>query len=319
VVDIPFGGAKGGIAVDYALLSENEKERLTKKYAVILRNDIGQDKDIPAPDVNTGEREMVWILDACRMNQGVYDRGIVTGKPVGMGGSKGRVAATGRGAVFCIEEAAKRLGIKLGGASAAVQGFGNVGQHAGGFLADDGVKVVAVSDSKTAVHLPTGLNIPELRKHKAATRGVAGFPGARPMDRDAVLELDVDILVPAALENSITTDNVDRVKARLIAEAANGPTTPLADDRLALRGAIVIPDILCSAGGVVVSYFEWVQNRQEFYWSADQVDRELHRIIAEAFANVADLADRSRCTLREAAYRIAIGRVAKAMVSRGSQ
>jgi glutamate dehydrogenase/leucine dehydrogenase len=319
VVDIPFGGGKGGIAVDYARLSEGEKERLTKKFAIILRNDIGQNKDIPAPDVGTGEREMTWMLDAWRMTHGVYDRGVVTGKPVGIGGSKGRSSATGRGVIFCIEEAARRFGLKLAGSTAAVQGFGNAGQHAAGFLEDDGVKVVGVSDSRSAIYNPRGLSIPDLRKHKTKTGSVAGFAGSKAIARDSVLELDVDILVPAALENSITGDNVDRVKAPLIAEAANGPTTPVADDRLAARGVHVIPDILCNAGGVTVSYFEWVQNRQEYYWSAEEVDKRLRKVMAEAFANVADTAEKYKCTLREAAYRIAIERVAKAMVSRGSQ
>ncbi|MFB3893026.1 MAG: Glu/Leu/Phe/Val dehydrogenase [Phycisphaerae bacterium] len=319
VVDIPFGGGKGGIAVDYAKLTDGEKERLTKKFAVILCNDIGQDKDIPAPDVGTGEREMTWMLHAWRMTHGAYERGIVTGKQVGMGGSQGRTAATGRGAVFCIEEAARRFGMKLEGATAAVQGFGNAGQHAAGFLADDGVKVVAVSDSRSAVYNAQGLSIPLLREHKARTGSVARFAGAKPIERDSVLEQDVDILVPAALENSITSGNVDRVKARLVAEAANGPTTPVADDRLAKRGVHVIPDILCNAGGVTVSYFEWVQNRQEFYWPAEQVDKQLHQVMTDAFDNVADTAQKHKCTLREAAYRIAIERVARAMVSRGSQ
>ena len=319
VVDIPFGGAKGGIACDYAALSDAEKERLTKKFAVILGNDIGQEKDIPAPDVGTGEREMTWIMDASRMAHGTYTRGIVTGKPVGIGGSEGRASATGRGTVFCIEEAARHFKLKLRGATAAVQGFGNAGQHAAEFLVADGVKVIAASDSKSAILKPTGLNVAALIKHKEKTGRVAGFPGAREIDHDAVLEQKVDILVPAALENSITAANVDGVKAKLVAEAANGPTTPQADDRLAARGIHVIPDILCNAGGVTVSYFEWVQNRQEYYWSAEEVDKVLHRTMTKAFANVAATARKHKCTLREAAYRVAIERVALAMVRRGTQ
>jgi glutamate dehydrogenase/leucine dehydrogenase len=319
VVDIPFGGAKGGINVEYAKLSEGEKERLTKKYAIILCDDIGQEKDIPAPDVGTGAREMAWILDAWRMIHGDYHRGVVTGKPIGIGGSQGRTSATGRGTVFCIEEAAKRYRLKLRGSTAIVQGFGNAGQYAATFLVKDGVKVIAVSDSGSAIHNARGLDIDKLRKHKDKTGKVADFPGSRAVQRDAILELKADILVPAALENSITTENVERIQARVIAEAANGPTTPLADARLAERGIHVIPDILCNAGGVTVSYFEWVQNRQEFYWSAEQVDKELHAVMTKAFANVAQTAEQHKCTLREAAYRIAIERVAQAMVSRGTQ
>ncbi|NIA22475.1 MAG: hypothetical protein GWP05_11040 [Anaerolineaceae bacterium] len=319
VVDIPFGGAKGGIAVNYQSLSDSEKERLTKKYAVILRNDLGQEKDIPAPDVGTGEREMTWIMDAWRMTHGVYQRGIVTGKPVGVGGSEGRRSATGRGAIFCVEEAAKQLGVKLAGATAAVQGFGNAGQHAATFLADDGARLVAVSDSRAAVYSSKGLDIAALIKHKNETGRVADFPGSEAIDRDSLLELEVDVLVPAALENSITSDNAERIKATIVAEAANGPTTPAADDVLAGKGITVIPDVLCSAGGVTVSYFEWVQNRQEFYWPAEQVDKELRRVMTSAFAHVAAVAKEHDCTLREAAYRIAIERVAEAMVRRGSQ
>jgi glutamate dehydrogenase/leucine dehydrogenase len=200
-----------------------------------------------------------------------------------------------------------------------VQGFGNAGQYAATFLVKDGVKVIAVSDSGSAIHNARGLDIDKLRKHKDKTGKVADFPGSRAVQRDAILELKADILVPAALENSITTENVERIQARVIAEAANGPTTPLADARLAERGIHVIPDILCNAGGVTVSYFEWVQNRQEFYWSAEQVDKELHAVMTKAFANVAQTAEQHKCTLREAAYRIAIERVAQAMVSRGTQ
>ena len=319
VADIPFGGAKGAIAVDYDQLSLSEKERLTKKYAVILRNDIGHDKDIPAPDVGTGEREMTWIMDAWRMIQGKYDRGIVTGKPVSIGGSQGRRAATGRGVVFCIERAARQRGLDLKKATAAVQGFGKVGSSAAKFLAADGARIVAVSDVHGAVYSKTGLDIAKLIEHAEQTGSVVDFPGGEPLERDSLLELEVDILVPAALGSAITSDNAARVKARMIAEGANGPTTPAADDLLAARGALVIPDILCNAGGVTVSYFEWVQNRQEFYWPAEQVDKELRRIITAAFANVAAVAEEHKCTLREAAYRIAIQRVAETMVRRGSQ
>jgi glutamate dehydrogenase/leucine dehydrogenase len=319
VVNIPFGGAKGGINVDYSSLSDGEKERLTKRFAICLCDDIGQEKDIPAPDVCTGPREMAWIMDAWRMIKGDYHRGVVTGKPIGIGGSQGRSSATGRGTVFCIEQAAQRYGVDLHNATAAVQGFGNAGQFAARFLQEDGAKVIGVSDSKAAVFNPDGLDVPRLIKHKGKTGSVGKFAGSRAVPRDSVLELETDILVPAALENSITGRNAARVKARIIGEAANGPTTPVADELLAKRGIHVIPDILCNAGGVTVSYFEWVQNRQEFYWSAEQVDKELRKIMTDAFTNVADTAEHHKCTLREAAYRIAIERVAEAMVSRGTQ
>jgi glutamate dehydrogenase/leucine dehydrogenase len=319
VVNIPFGGAKGGIAIDYDKLSRAEQERLTKKYAIILRDDIGQDKDIPAPDVGTGAREMTWIMDAWRLTHGRYDRGIVTGKPVSIGGSEGREEATGRGVVICIEEAAREFGLQLPAATAAVQGFGKVGAHAANLLAETGAKVVAVSDVHAAVHRRDGLDIPALRRHVEATGSVAGFPGSQPLDRDLLLELDVDILIPAALENAISAENAPRVKARFVAEGANGPTTPEGDAILAQRGIHVIPDILANAGGVTVSYFEWVQNRQEFYWPAQQVDTELRRIMTGAYAAVSALARQHNCTLREAAYRIAIERVAEAMTRRGSQ
>jgi glutamate dehydrogenase/leucine dehydrogenase len=319
VVDIPFGGAKGAIAVNYDTLSLSEKERLTKKYALVLRNDIGQYKDIPAPDVGTGEREMTWIMDTWRMIHGEYDRGIVTGKPVHIGGSEGRASATGRGVFFCIEEGCRKWKMNLRGMTAAVQGFGKVGASAAEFLAGASVKVVAASDVGGAVTNPTGLDVAALKRHVDESGGVKGFRGGEAIDRDELLEMKVDILVPAALENAITSDNAERIRARIVAEGANGPTTPNADDILAAKGIHVIPDILCNAGGVTVSYFEWVQNRQEFYWTAENVDKELHHVMTKAFADVAQTADEHRCTLREAAYRIAIERVAEAMIRRGTQ
>ena len=319
VVNIPFGGAKGGIQVDYDALSIAEKERLTKRYALILRHDIGEDKDIPAPDVSTGAREMTWIMDTWRMIHGSYHRGIVTGKPVDIGGSEGREAATGRGVFFSIQDAAREMKMDLPGATAAVQGFGKVGSHAARLLAGAGTRVVAVSDVHGAIYDPSGLNIDGLLRHVDETGGVVGFAGSEQIERDSLLELPVDVLVPAALENSITEHNAGRIKARMIAEGANGPTTPAADAILEEKGVYVIPDILCNAGGVTVSYFEWVQNRQEFYWDAAQVDRELQRIMAGAFAHVSRVACQQSCTLREAAYRIAIERVAEAMIRRGSQ
>jgi glutamate dehydrogenase/leucine dehydrogenase len=319
VVDIPFGGAKGGIAVDYEALSDAEKERLTKRYATVMLDELGSERDIPAPDVNTSAREMAWIMDVWRMIHGRYQRGVVTGKPLDMGGSQGRAAATGRGVVFCIEEAAKDVGLALAGSKAAVQGFGNVGAASAQFLADLGVKVTAVSDVHGAIRHPAGLDIAALRRHVSEGGLLVDFPGAESFARDEIFAEDVDILVPAALENAITADNADAVKARLIAEGANGPTTLEGASILRRKGCTVIPDILCNAGGVTVSYFEWVQNRQEFYWTAEQVDRELRTIMTRAYRAVRTEADAHACCLREAAYRIAIARVAEAAARRGVQ
>ncbi len=319
VVEIPFGGAKGGIRVDYENLTLAEKERLTKKYVLVLGDEIGPEKDIPAPDVNTGEREMAWIMDAWRMHHGRYERGVVTGKPVAVGGSQGRTSATGRGVFFCIEEAAREMKLDLAQCAAAVQGFGNVGRHAALFLHQAGVRVTAVSDVHGAIRNSQGLDIPGLIRHVQEAGQVAGFKGGDSFARDDLFFEPVDILVPAALENAITAERAERIQARLVAEGANGPTTPDAIALLGEKGVTVIPDILCNAGGVTVSYFEWVQNRQEFYWSAEQVDHELRAVMVRAYRQVAAEAASQRCTLREAAYRLAIARVADAAHRRGAQ
>ena len=319
VVDIPFGGAKGGVTVDYQALSLAEKERLTKRYAMVLAEELGSERDIPAPDVNTSAREMAWIMDAWRMIHGRYQRGIVTGKPIHMGGSLGRESATGRGVVFVIEEAAKRIGLDLKAATAAVQGFGNVGGASARFLAEAGTRIVAVSDVHGAIRDPKGIDVPALALHAREAGTIVGFPGSEPIPRDEIFAEPVDILVPAALENAIDGDNADRIKARLVAEGANGPTTMEAASILQRKGVEVIPDILCNAGGVAVSYFEWVQNRQEFYWTAAKVDEELRQVMARASHQVFAEADRQDCCLREAAYRIAIDRVARAAAERGVQ
>jgi glutamate dehydrogenase/leucine dehydrogenase len=319
VVDIPFGGAKGGVTIDYQALTLSEKERLTKKYATILMDEIGAERDIPAPDVNTGEREMAWIMDVWRIIHGRYERGVVTGKPIAIGGSQGRRAATGRGVAFCIAEAAKDLKMDLTRSTAAVQGFGNVGSNTAVFLHEMGVRVTAVSDVYGAIRNPKGLDIPALIKHVEITGRVEGLPGGEVIDREQLFAQKVDILVPAALENAITAKNAGSIQARLVAEGANGPMTPEAIDILAEKGVTIVPDILCNAGGVTVSYFEWVQNRQEFYWTAQKVDEELKAVMVKAYRNVADEAARNNCSLREAAYRIAITRVADAAFKRGTQ
>ncbi|NQU09303.1 Glu/Leu/Phe/Val dehydrogenase [bacterium] len=319
VVNVPFGGAKGGICVDYQKLTLAEKERLTKRFAVVLLGEIGADKDIPAPDVNTGEREMTWIMDVWRMIRGQYDRGVVTGKPLSLGGSQGRRTATGRGVVMVLEEVARDLGLDLGRCTAAIQGFGNVGSATAMFLQELGVRITAVGDVDSGVQHPNGLDIPQLQQHRAAGRALAEFPGGRPLPRHEVLTQPVDILVPAALENAITAANAAAVRARIVAEGANGPVTPEADRILNEKQITVIPDILANAGGVTVSYFEWVQNRQEFYWTAAKVDEELRAIMNHAYREVAGLAREATCTLREAAYRLAIERVAEAAAGRGAQ
>lgn len=319
VVDIPFGGAKGGIAVDYQSLSLTEKERLTKRYAIMLKDDIGDEKDIPAPDVNTGEREMAWMMDAWRILHGRYQRGVVTGKPIDLGGSLGRKTATGRGISFCIVEAARELKMDLAKCTAAIQGFGNVGSNTAQCLAELGIKITAISDINGAIRNPDGIDIRALMDFLQKGGILPDFPGAKAFNSAEIFSEAVDIFVPAALENVITAQNAPLMKARLVAEGANGPTTPEADEILYKRGITVIPDILCNAGGVTVSYFEWVQNRQEFYWSAERIDEDLRVIMVRAYKAVSLEAQKNNCSLREAAYRIAILRVAEAAHRRGVQ
>jgi len=319
VVDVPFGGAKGGIAVDYKSLSMAERERLTKKFAICLAADIGQDTDIPAPDVNTGPQEMTWMLDAWRMSCGEYHRGMVTGKPIDMGGSLGRNEATGRGSVVTLMEAAKDMEIDPHGATAVVQGWGNAAQHAALELGRHGTKVIAASDSRAAIVDENGLDVSKLIEHKNATGCVADFAGAKAISHDELLTMPCDFLIPAALEDSITADNAGDISAKIISEAANGPTTPDAGDILFSRGIRVVPDVLANAGGVLVSYFEWVQNRQEYYWSAALVGNRMRRRMKRAYRAVADRAVASKSSLRQAAYSIAIERVVHAALERGVQ
>jgi len=319
VVDIPLGGAKGGICVDYKSLADGEKERLTKKFTRVLRYDIGQERDIPAPDVNTGPREMAWMMDQWRALVGNYQRGVITGKPVDLGGSLGRDSATGRGAVLTIREAAKDLGLDLGKSTAVVQGYGEVGRWTAFDLAELGVKVIAVSDTKGGALNRDGLDVRALADHKRRTGSVVGFPGSKRISAEELLSTECDVLVPAALENAIHEGNAADVRARIIAEGANGPTTPAADEALHSRGVLVVPDILANAGGVTVSYFEWVQNRQEMYWTLQEVETRLEQTMVKSYRTVADLARQHNVSLREAAYRIAIDRVASAAVARGVQ
>ncbi len=316
-VNIPFGGAKGGIICDPHKLSKSELERLTRRYAYEISDFIGPDRDIPAPDVYTDAQVMAWIMDTYSMTRGHSVPGVVTGKPTFLGGSLGRHEATARGCVYVTRCACEVKNIDHKRATAAIQGFGNAGSIAAELLAKIGMTVIAASDSRGGIVNPKGLDIPKLVAHKSKTGSVAGFPGAKAISSNDVLELDCDVLIPAALENQITLTNAHRIKANVIAEAANGPTTPGADAILRDKGVLVIPDILANAGGVTVSYFEWVQDLQELFWDVEEVNRKLEKIMGKAFADVHECAKKFKTDMRTGAYVVAIDRVAKATESRG--
>jgi glutamate dehydrogenase (NAD(P)+) len=317
LVNIPFGGAKGGVAVDPGRLSRHELERLTRRFASEIAVLIGPDSDIPAPDVNTSGQIMAWIMDTLSMEAGHSIPAVVTGKPLDIGGSEGRPEATGRGVTICAIEACRRLGMDPERSTVAVQGYGNVGSVSARLLAERGFRVVAVSDVSGGIHNPEGIDLGELEAHRRRTGGLAGCPGARPVSNAEVLELPVDVLVPAALENVITSRNAERVQARLVVEGANGPTTPDADDILERRGIVVVPDILANAGGVTVSYFEWVQDLQSFFWEEDEINVKLEKIMRGAFSKTAERADERGVSLRLGAYLVAVQRVADATAVRG--
>src|SRR3989440_641549 len=317
IVNIPFGGAKGGIVCDPRRLTKGELERLTRRYAYEISPIIGPDKDIPAPDVYTDAQTMAWIMDTYSMTHGSSAPGVVTGKPTFLGGSFGRNEATARGCLFVIRSACEVMGIKLNKATVAIQGFGNAGSIAAELLAQNGATIIAVSDSRGGVLNRAGLNVTALLEHKAKTGSVVGLPNSDPISSEDVLELQCDILVPAALENQITLENVDRIQARIVAEAANGPTTPDADIVLYKRGVLVIPDILANAGGVTVSYFEWVQDLQELFWDEDDVNRRLERVMVKAFADVHSASKKYDVAMRTGAYVVGIERVANATRTRG--
>jgi glutamate dehydrogenase/leucine dehydrogenase len=318
VVGIPMGGAKGGVVVDPRTLSTGERERLSRRYMAEMVDLFGPDSDVPGPDVNTGPQVMAWMLDTYVMHHRDYTPGVITGKPIELGGSLGRGSATSRGVICCIHKAAARLGLSLKNATAAIQGFGNVGSHAAKFLTQSGVRVVAISDVEGAYRRSSGIDIDAAIAHVARKGSLLGFKGATPMRRRSqLLELPVDILVPAALENQITTQNAARVRARIVAEGANGPTTPGADEILERRGTFVIPDILCNAGGVTVSYLEWVQNRMGYYWPEQRVNDDLQRIMEAAFDEVYATAQKRRVSMRIAAFMVAIARVTEASELRG--
>jgi glutamate dehydrogenase (NAD(P)+) len=316
VVNIPFGGGKGGIICDPSTMSATELERLTRRYAADLSDLFGPESDVPAPDVNTNEQVMAWIVDTYSMHERRTEYAVVTGKPLEVGGSAGRREATGRGVLLCIREACKHLGMSLSGARVAVQGFGNVGSVAADLLRKDGAKIVAVSDVTGGIHAPGGIDTDALIQHVADRRGVRGFAGAQPLETP-IVEYDCDILIPAALENQIRQANADRVKARIIAEGANGPTTPNADRILHERKVFVIPDILCNSGGVTVSYFEWVQNRMGLYWPEDEVNGRLEHTMVHAFRDVLAKSVEHGVSMRVAAFMVAIERVVRVIRLRG--
>jgi len=317
VAGVPFGGGKGGIICDPTRMSRGELERLTRRYCAEIIDLIGPDKDIPAPDVNTNEQIMAWFMDTYSMHVGTTVTGVVTGKPVELGGSLGRREATGRGVMITTREAAKHLGMNIKGATVAVQGFGNVGSVSADLLADIGAKIVAVTDWKGGVYNAKGLDIKKLIAHTQQHKTVAGFPGAEELDVSKLFGLDVDILIPAALENQITAANAGDIKAKIIAEGANGPTTPDAHMALHTRGVFVIPDILANAGGVTTSYFEWVQDRHGYFWEEAEVNERLEHKMVSAFNDVLAMATKYKTDMRTAAYIVAISKVATVTKMRG--
>jgi glutamate dehydrogenase (NAD(P)+) len=318
LIGIPYGGAKGGVAIDPRLLSRGELERLTRRYASEIIPMIGPEKDIPAPDVGTDEQTMAWMMDTYSVQSGYTVTGVVTGKPVAIGGSEGRGGATSRGVMYAAFEALHEASIDHRGRTVAVQGFGKVGGLAAQYLHDAGCLVVAVSDVKGGIYNPRGLSPAALLRHlRSGADTVVGFPGTDTITNEELLELDVDILVPAALEGVIHEDNAALVKARYVVEGANGPTTPDADAILEDRGVIVVPDVLANAGGVAVSYFEWVQDLQAYFWTEDEVNDRLKRLMQNAYGEVATLASERGVSLRTAAQMIGVGRVAEAHRTRG--
>ena len=316
-VGIPYGGGKGGVICDPKSLSIHELERLTRRYAFEIAPIIGPDRDIPAPDVYTDSQTMAWIMDTISMVRGHTELGVVTGKPLSLGGSQGRHEATARGALYALREACKVRGIDLKGAGVAVQGFGNAGSIIARLVAEDGARVVAACDSKSGVYSATGLDIQAALAHKEATGALHGLKNAKEIAPNDVLEVDCDILCPSALENSITMANVGRVKAKIIAELANGPTTPGADRVFEDNDVMLIPDILANAGGVTVSYYEWVQDQYSFFWTESRINQTLEDTMGNAFHKVHQTAQRYGTDMRTGAYILAIDRVAEATRVRG--
>ena len=316
-VGIPLGGGKGGVICNPKEMSTGELERLSRAYIDAISAVIGPELDIPAPDVYTTPQIMAWMVDEFAKIRGYNAPGVITGKPIALGGSQGRVDATARGAAYTIREAAKRLSIPLKGASAAIQGYGNAGSYAAIILQEMGARIIAVSDSKGGILNEKGLDPNAVVQHKQKTGSVVGFPGAKAITNESLLEEQCDILVPAALENVVTSKNASRIKAKIVAEAANGPTTPEADDILFKNKVFHIPDFLCNAGGVTVSYFEWVQNMYGLYWPVEEVHERLDKIMTKAFHDVYDTHVKHNVNMRMAAYMLSVQRVAEAMKLRG--
>lgn len=317
LVNIPFGGSKGGVAVDPRLLSLGELERLTRRYAAEISIIIGPESDIPAPDMNTNAQTMAWMMDTLSIHRGHTVRAAVTGKPLHIGGSEGRVEATARGLIYLLYESLKLLELSPLATRVAIQGFGNVGGNAARMLHNDGLPVVAVSDMYGGLYNPHGLDIVAVQAYVQRTGSVVGYPEAEPISNAELLELPCEVLIPAALGNQITSANAHRIQARILAEGANGPTTPEADTILHEQGTFVIPDVLGNAGGVIVSYFEWVQGLQEYFWSEQEVNTNLERIIVKAFHDVMGLVTEQQHYARTAAYLLAVRRVADAAETRG--
>jgi len=316
-VNLPYGGAKGGIVCDPKRMSKGELERMTRRYAAEIQPIIGPEVDIPAPDVYTDAQTMAWIMDTYAMTVGHAAPGVVTGKPVSIGGSEGRMDATGRGVLYVVEEACKVKKINLRGATVAIQGFGNVGSAVARLFAEKKAKIVAISDSRGGVHNPRGIDPLRAMRYKERSGTVVGMPGASRISNDELLALKCDILVPAALENVITLHNADQIKAKIVAEAGNGPTTPHADEILSRKGVFVVPDILANAGGVTVSYFEWAQDLQGFFWQVQEVNSRLEYVMRRAFNDVHETMRKFHVYPRAAAYILAVGRVADATLVRG--
>ena len=316
-VNVPYGGAKGGIRVDPKKLSRGELERMTRRYTSEIGIIIGPNKDIPAPDVNTNEQIMAWMMDTYSMNTGSTATGVVTGKPIDLGGSLGRREATGRGVFTVGSEAAQHIGLEIKGARIAVQGFGNVGGVAGKLFAEAGARVVAVQDHSGTIYKEAGLDVPALLQHVTDTGGVGGFAEAEVITNDSFWGVDCDVLIPAALEQQITAANAGRIKARMIIEGANGPTTPAADDILASRNILVLPDVIANAGGVTVSYFEWVQDFSSFFWDEEEINARLVKIMKHAFAGVWAVSQDQKVSLRTATFIVACKRILHTRELRG--
>ncbi len=317
LMGIPFGGAKGGIRVDPKKLSPAELQRMTRRYTSEIINEIGPEKDIPAPDVGTNASVMAWIFDTYSMNKGHSVLGVVTGKPLNVGGSLGRLEATAHGALYCIQEAVRKREMRMEDLRVAVQGFGNVGSFLARFLAEQGATVIAVSDSRGGIYNEAGLDMAAVLAHKQETGALEGLRGAESITNEELLVLDCDVLAPCALEQVITSSNADQVKAKMIAEGANGPVTPAADEILDDRGVLILPDVLANAGGVVVSYFEWVQGLQEYFWKEDEINSKLRDITTRAFNETWRTTEERKTSMRLAAYGLAVRRVADATITRG--